>query len=52
VAVKEDGVQGMVQLAVAAGGEPVADRLATRGRQRWDAAESGDGGVGADAIAV
>src|SRR5436190_16218230 len=51
-AVKDHGVQGAVELAVAAAAEAVPDRLAARGRQRGDAGEAVEGGFGADAIAV
>ena len=51
-AMKDDGVQRAVELAVAAAAEPVADRLTARGRQRCDACESSEGRFGADAVAV
>ena len=49
---KDDRVQGAVELAIAAAAEPVADRLAARGWQGCDAGEACEGGFGADAIAV
>jgi hypothetical protein len=51
-AMKDDGVQSAVELTVAAAAEAVPDRLAARGRQRGDAGEASEGGLGADAIAV
>jgi hypothetical protein len=51
-AVEDDGVQGAVELAVAAAAEAVADRLAARGGQWCDAGEAGEGGFGADAVMV
>ena len=49
-AVQDDGVEGAVELAVAAAAEPVADRLAARSGQGRDAGEAGEGGLGTDAI--
>jgi hypothetical protein len=51
-AVEDDGVQGAVELAVAAAAEAVADRLAARGRQWCDAGEAGEAGFRAEPVAV
>ena len=51
-AVKDDGVERAVELAVAAAAEAMPDRLATRGGQGCDACETGEGGLGADATSV
>jgi hypothetical protein len=46
--VEDDGVEGAVELAVAAAAETVVDRLAARGGQRCDAGESCEGRFGTD----
>src|SRR3954452_4690050 len=51
-AVQDDGVQGAVELAVAAAAEAGADRLAARGWEWCDAGEAGEGGFGANAAWV
>ena len=51
-AVEDDGVEGAVELAVAAAAESVSGRLAAGGGDRRDAGESGEGGFGADASVV
>jgi hypothetical protein len=51
-AMKDDGVERAVELAVAAAAEPVPDRLTARGWQGCDAGEAREGGLGADAIVV
>jgi hypothetical protein len=49
---QDDGVEGAVELAVAAAAEPVADRLATGGWEWCDAGEAGECRFGADAVFV
>ena len=51
-AVQDDRVEGAVELAVAAAAEAVTCRETARGRERCHAGEAGEGGLGADAIAV
>src|SRR5262245_30632661 len=51
-AVRGNGVERAVELAVAAAAEPVADCLSARGGYWCDAGESGEGCLGADAVAV
>ncbi len=51
-AVEDDGVEGAVELAIAAAAEPVPGRLAARGGERGDAGEAGETGFGAKAAAV
>jgi hypothetical protein len=41
-----------VELSVAPAAEVVSDRLPARGGERRDAGEAGEGGFGADAVAV
>ena len=50
--VKDDGVEGAVELAVAAAAEPMPGGLSARGGDRGDAGESREGGFGADASVV
>src|SRR5215217_4783144 len=47
-----DLVERSVELSVACAVEPVADRLAGRGRDRGGAGEPGEGGLADDAAAV
>jgi hypothetical protein len=51
-AVDDDGVEGSVELAVAAAVEAVADGLAGAGGYRWGAGEAGEGGLGVEASVV
>ena len=51
-AVEDDGVEGAVELAVAAAAESVPGRLAARGGDRGDAGEAGEGGFGAEPAGV
>ena len=48
-AVKDDGVEGAIELVVAAAAEPLPCRLATGGGDGRHAGEAGEGGFGADA---
>jgi hypothetical protein len=50
--VEDHGVQGAVELAVAATTEPMPIGLSARGGDRCDAGESCEGGFGADASVV
>ena len=51
-AVEDDGVEGAVELAVAAAAEPVACGEAAGGGEWCDAGESCEGGFGVDAVVV
>ena len=51
-AVKDDGVQGAVELAVAAAAEPVPDRLTAGGGKLCDAGEASERGLRAEPIAM
>jgi hypothetical protein len=48
-AMKDDCVQGAVELAIAAAAEPVTNRLAARGGHGCDARETREGGFRANA---
>src|SRR5690348_16928984 len=50
--VEDDGVEGAVELTVAASAKPVAYGQTAGGRERSDAGESGEGGLRADAVVV